>query len=116
MPPKRLTAAYLVVSAVALVGYVAFGGVIGALSYLTMSALVVVAVIVGVRVNRPGDVRPWVILALGQTAFLIADAIWYVMTFANSGQTPYPSVADLFYLVGYPLLAAGNDGRSDLGH
>jgi diguanylate cyclase (GGDEF)-like protein/PAS domain S-box-containing protein len=107
MPQMRLTAAYLVVSAIALIGYLAFDGVIQALSYLTMSALVVGAVAVGVRLHRPSDVRPWIVLALGQTAFLIADAIWYVATFSNSGETPYPSIADLFYLIGYALLAMG---------
>jgi signal transduction histidine kinase len=60
------------------------------------------AIVAGIRLNRPETAAPWLLFALGNLSFAIADIIFNVLV-----NPPKPSVADVFYLVGYPLLAAG---------
>ena len=60
------------------------------------------AIVLGVRLNRPTFPLPWLLFALGNLFFAVADII-----FNNLANPPVPSVADWFYLAGYPLLAAG---------
>jgi signal transduction histidine kinase len=52
--------------------------------------------------NRPSFRLPWLLFALGNLSFAVADVIFDVLV-----DPPVPSVADAFYLGGYPLLAAG---------
>ncbi len=60
------------------------------------------AIVWGVRLNRPDYPLPWLLFAAGNLLFAIADII------TNALQNPpVPSAADWFYLAGYPLLAAG---------
>jgi signal transduction histidine kinase len=61
-----------------------------------------VAIVWGVRLNRPGYPLPWLLFAAGNLFFAVADII-----FNHLVNPPVPSVADWFYLGGYPLLAAG---------
>lgn len=61
-----------------------------------------VAIVWGVRLNRPGYALPWLLFAAGNLFFAVADII-----FNHLVNPPVPSVADWFYLSGYPLLAAG---------
>jgi len=60
------------------------------------------AIALGVRLNRPAFPIPWLLFAAGNLFFAIADII-----FNQLANPPVPSVADWFYLAGYPLLAAG---------
>jgi signal transduction histidine kinase len=60
------------------------------------------AIVVAVAVNRPSRVLPWLLFALGNLFFAVADIIFNILV-----NPPVPSVADVFYLVGYPLLAGG---------
>jgi diguanylate cyclase (GGDEF)-like protein/PAS domain S-box-containing protein len=66
----------------------------------------VAAILVGVRLNRPARRIPWVLLAAaltffsaGQLSFLVAERLMVVL--------PFPSFADVLYLLCYPLYAAG---------
>jgi len=69
------------------------------------SAATVVAILVGVRVNRVARPLPWYLLAAGQLAFLGGDLLWdYYERVLHTD--PFPSLADASYLAGYPLLAA----------
>src|SRR5207237_1086037 len=61
-----------------------------------------VAIAVGVRRNRPSLRLPWLLFALGNLFFAVADIIFNILV-----NPPVPSVADAFYLGGYPLLAVG---------
>lgn len=61
-----------------------------------------VAIAAGVRLNRPVPRTPWLLFALGNLFFAVADIIFNILV-----NPPVPSVADGFYLAGYPLLAAG---------
>jgi signal transduction histidine kinase len=60
------------------------------------------AIGLAIRINRPAYPLPWLLFAAGNLAFAIADII-----FNHLVNPPTPSVADWFYLGGYPLLAAG---------
>jgi signal transduction histidine kinase len=60
------------------------------------------AIVLGVRLNRPSYALPWLLFAAGNLCFAAADII-----FNHLANPPVPSVADWFYLAGYPLLAAG---------
>ena len=73
--------------------------------YSLVEGAAVVAVIVGVRLFRPVAPQAWLSIAAGLTAFLIGDVIWSV--YEVLGRDPFPSVGDLFYLAGYPLIAGG---------
>ena len=66
----------------------------------------VAAILTGLRLNRPARKVPWLLLAAalasfaaGQLSFLIAAKIKVVL--------PFPSFADVLYLLCYPLGAAG---------
>jgi signal transduction histidine kinase len=60
------------------------------------------AFLVGVRLNRPDFPLPWLLFAAGNLFFAVADIIFNQLV-----NPPVPSVADWFYLAGYPVLAAG---------
>jgi diguanylate cyclase (GGDEF)-like protein len=66
----------------------------------------VVAILVGIRRNRPADARAWRFIALGAASFLSADLCYYILE-AVSDQTPFPSPADALFLSMYPLVIAG---------
>jgi diguanylate cyclase len=71
---------------------------------------VYVAVILGVaaaatrRLER--NRRAWQLILAGNVCFLVGDATYSLLDFVL-GDDPYPSIADLFYLMGYPILAVG---------
>jgi diguanylate cyclase (GGDEF)-like protein/PAS domain S-box-containing protein len=108
MSRRKLVPAYLLLSLICAAGYFTLGELGATLCYITMSAAVLVSVAIGVAKHRPKVVRPWLVLGAGQAAFLIADVLWYSLAL-NDPQAidgGY-SVADVFYLAGYPLLALG---------
>ena len=94
-----LTFVYLVVPQTAETKLVLYNGT-GLLS--------VVAILVGVRVNRPQHRSPWLFFAAGLSSFLIADICYYVLELVAGEEGPaFPSIADFFYLCMYPLVIVG---------
>ena len=75
--------------------------------YCIVSLSMVVAVVVGVRRWKPAQPMAWYLIAAGQLLFSIGDAINYYREWVLKAEIPFPSVGDGFYLVFYPLLAAG---------
>ena len=67
----------------------------------------VVAVLVGVRMNRPRRPEPWYFMAAGLALFAIGDLITYNYESVFGGALPFPSVGDFAYLAVYPCLAIG---------
>jgi two-component system sensor histidine kinase/response regulator len=66
-----------------------------------------VAILVGIRVRSPSFPMSWYLLALGVLSFVIGDSIWSFQESVLGVEPPFPSIADAFYLAGYPLLVAG---------
>jgi diguanylate cyclase (GGDEF)-like protein len=68
--------------------------------------LAVVAVsLAAIAIHRPRSAWAWVLMATGQLAFVVGDIIWTV--YSVIGEDPYPSIADVSYVAGYPLIAVG---------
>jgi signal transduction histidine kinase len=73
--------------------------------YEVIGVLGAAGILVGVRVNRPARRAPWYLLAAGIGLLVAGDIAWTI--YAWLGPTPYPSLADVLYLAGYPVVAAG---------
>ncbi|NJC72343.1 GGDEF domain-containing protein, partial [Planosporangium thailandense] len=71
-----------------------------------IGAATVVAILVGVRMHRPSRPALWYFLAAGQAALVIGDTLFDYYELVRH-DTPYPSVADVFYLLQFPLTAVG---------
>ena len=67
----------------------------------------VVAMVVGIRMNRPRAWRAWCVLAIGQVLFVGGDVLAYNYQALGGEALPSTSVADVFYLSCYPVIAAG---------
>jgi signal transduction histidine kinase len=65
----------------------------------------VLMIITGVRRYAPARPKAWWLLAGGLGAWTLADAIYGA--YQSAGKDVYPSIADVFYLAGYVLVAAG---------
>jgi signal transduction histidine kinase len=63
------------------------------------------AVVLGVRLYRPRTPAAWCLIAAGLASFAVADFIYGIHRV--TGQDPFPSSADVFYLAAYPLFIAG---------
>ena len=70
----------------------------------------VVAMLVGIRRNRPASTRPWILLTLGILMWVIGDGIWNSYELVLHREAPWPSRADYIYLVGPVLMALGLTG------
>jgi len=75
------------------------------LLYDAVGASAVVAILFGVRIRRPERPVPWLLLAAGQASFVIGDLLF--VYFDHTGERPFPSLADAFYLAGYPIIVVG---------
>jgi diguanylate cyclase (GGDEF)-like protein/PAS domain S-box-containing protein len=67
----------------------------------------VVATVVGVWRNRPRKPLGWYLLAAAELTFIAGDTSYNVLTQVLHQDNPFPSVADLFYLLTYGFIAAG---------
>lgn len=67
--------------------------------YPAIGAASAIGIAVGTWRNRPSSRLPWLLFAVGNLSFAIADVLF--TTVSNT------SVADGFYLAGYPPIAAG---------
>ncbi|WP_436519552.1 putative bifunctional diguanylate cyclase/phosphodiesterase [Actinoplanes sp. HUAS TT8] len=62
-----------------------------------------VAVLVGVRLYRPAQRLPWYLTSAALAFFTTGDS-WYNLILAIGRQPGFPGLADLFYLLVYPLI------------
>ena len=75
--------------------------------YNGVGFLAVGLILVGIKVNKVERRAPWLLIATGLGSFLIADVIYYVLELLNPDGPPFPSIADAFYLMMYPLVIVG---------
>lgn len=74
--------------------------------YFLIASGAAAVIFVGARLHRPRRPWTWYLLAAGMASWAIGDGIWNaIVVFAHS--VPYPSIADPFYLLAYPLFGAG---------
>jgi signal transduction histidine kinase len=77
------------------------------LLYDAIGACSAVVVVLGARINRPRQMLPWYLFGAGLLAFSAGDVVFNLYAEVWHRDPPVPSVADVFYLAGYPFLAAG---------
>ncbi len=65
------------------------------------------AIVAGVVVNRPARKAPWLLLAGANLSFIAGQVSFLVLTQIEAAKVPFPSFADVLYLLTYPLYAAG---------
>ena len=67
----------------------------------------VIGTFVGIRRYRPVKPAAWYLLAASELCFVAGDTTYRVLTRVLHQVNPFPSIADGFYLLTYPLFAAG---------
>jgi hypothetical protein len=82
--------------------------VVGAISKLTFLGLAAVFAWTNARAFEPGNpVRPaWRVLAIGTVAFFLAQLSYAPYQLVLNQDPPFPSVADVLFMLAYPLFAA----------
>ena len=102
-----LWAAYLAAGAAAVVlhTFLETGSLTQSLLYDAIGASAVAVAIAGIWRYRPARRLPWVLMALGQAAFVAGDLMWN--WYEVMSLDPFPSMADAMYLAGYPFIALG---------
>jgi diguanylate cyclase (GGDEF)-like protein len=73
--------------------------------YDVIGASAILVALAGVRRHRPDRMAPWLLIAAGQALFVAGDLVWN--WFEIIGVDPFPSIADVLYLAGYPFIALG---------
>jgi signal transduction histidine kinase len=78
------------------------------IAYVVIGALAVAGVIAGTIINLASGQRlAWWLFAGGLACQVAGDAVFAVYEVGLNREPPLPSLADAFYLAGYPLLAVG---------
>jgi diguanylate cyclase (GGDEF)-like protein/PAS domain S-box-containing protein len=67
----------------------------------------VVAILVGVRRNRPAVRGPWLLVAAGIATFAAGDNLYSFRAYVLHADAVFPSYVDIVYLAMYPLLIVG---------
>ena len=65
------------------------------------------AVIIGVTRNKPRRKTPWVLLAVSLVSFAAGDTTYNLLTSIGHQVNPFPSLADVFYLITCVTQVAG---------
>ncbi len=96
------------IAVAAVLVYIVAEGRVGEVFFQTVMWAGVVGFFVGLRRND-ALTAPWVLFGCGLTAFAIGDSLFSLYEFVLDIE-PFPSAADVFYLAGYVLMAAGLAG------
>ncbi|WP_186315840.1 sensor domain-containing diguanylate cyclase [Catellatospora sichuanensis] len=98
---------YAGLSLALLVAYFAAAGagLAQALIFAASNLAAVVAILVGIRMNRPTCPGAWYLLAAGQAAYLVGNVCWYVIAAAEGRATVFPSPVVEIFLFSYLLNA-----------
>ena len=104
-PRHHLLAGYAIWMALLTALYYALPG-LRAVTWGLIGLSGVVAIVMGVVINRPSRKLPWLLLATGLASFT-AGQVSFLVAGLMEIQLPFPSFADVLYLLTYPLYAAG---------
>jgi diguanylate cyclase (GGDEF)-like protein/PAS domain S-box-containing protein len=102
--PNLALVSYLVLSAVLTIAYFALPGQ-HMLLWGALGITSAVAIIIGVRRNRPQRPLAWYLLAAALTSFAAGDFTYNLLTLVLHQDNPFPSLADVFYLTMVALAA-----------
>ena len=103
---RHMLAGYFIWVAVLVAAYYVLPGLrVEAWGLIGLSG--VAAIVAGVVINRPARKAPWLLLAGANLSFTAGQVSFLVMTQIIKTTVPFPSFADVLYLVTYPLYAAG---------
>jgi signal transduction histidine kinase len=105
----RVSRAYLVAGLAATALYFAlpWDSFAQTLVYDAIGASAAAASVVGARLFQPSLRLPWYLFGAGLLAFSVGDVLFNLYAFVWDTDPPVPSIADVFYLAGYPFLTAG---------
>ncbi|MEU8817028.1 bifunctional diguanylate cyclase/phosphodiesterase [Actinoplanes sp. NPDC048796] len=108
MRRERVWCWWLAAGALAIIGQYVLpaDGVAASLAYDAIGLVSALVVLLAVRLHRPARPAMWYWFAAGQLTFVFGD-ITYGFYQLVLHQQPYPSLADVFYLASYPMLAVG---------
>lgn len=82
------------------------GSLVAGICFEGLGAVACVIMAVAVRLRRPARAGMWYLLAAGNGASVLGDLVYdYLLNVEHVDA--YPSVADVFYLLSYPLTVAG---------
>ena len=109
-------ASLVLVLGVAATGTLVLGAQLGsadALSLVSDVAVPLVSVgaaallVMAARHRQGREMAAWVLYGVGVGCWGIGEAVWSWYVFFMSGAVPYPGLADIFYVAGYPVMFAG---------
>lgn len=101
----RVWLAFLALSALLTLSYLLLpAGLVGTIVYLVAGLLAPGAVLLGVHLHQPDRRRAWYLLAAGLLIWVGGTLVATVQAIVAPTEA-YPTLADVFYLAGYPLLA-----------
>ena len=73
--------------------------------YVAIAVFAATALAVSAALAPTAARLAWLLIATGQVCWAVGDLVWSAIEM--TGGNPYPSAADVLYIVGYPLLAVG---------
>jgi diguanylate cyclase (GGDEF)-like protein len=105
---KRLWYAWMLIGTLTCLGYTLLPdeSVASAVAYNGIGLLSVVAIVIGIRRNRPESARAWYLFAAGVLTMVAGDTC-YEVSGLILGQHPYPYWDDALYFLAYPMVCAG---------
>ncbi len=104
---RRVWAAYLAVGTATLAAFLLIRPLRIGWLFNAIALSGALAILAGLRMQRPAQRLPWYLFALGQAFFVTGDVITYNYERFFGSALPFPSIGDLFYLSVYPCLIAG---------
>jgi signal transduction histidine kinase len=75
-----------------------------ALIYQSLSLGAIAAIVVGIVRYRPERRLAWALFGAGLVLWTLGDAYWDAYSWFLRTEAPFPSIADVAYIGGYPLL------------
>jgi signal transduction histidine kinase len=83
------------------------GSLAQGLVFVGVHLLAVVVLTIGIRRHGLGRSGPWLLVAAGQTLYLLADVVWFPLRVALHQDLAFPSAADGLYMLSYATLLLG---------
>jgi hypothetical protein len=83
------------------------GSLTQAYLYMAIHVASIVALTVGMRINRPSRPAVWNVLLVGQGFYFCGHMLWYFLPVLRETTLPFPSWSDPFFIVAYLSIAVG---------